>query len=107
MRIARYMCKVILLVLKGQQRQIHADGNNSTGRGIYEVGYNLDPEFNWEENLIQYWDNITGKPLPTDLVKKGREEEIKFMHDLGVYRAVGLTTRGLHLRLTAIQSHTR
>ena len=41
-----------------------------------------------QEDYDKFWDNITGEELPVPLVKKAREEEIRWVRSIGLYDKV-------------------
>ena len=41
-----------------------------------------------DECVESFWDNVTGKLLPPDLVAKARQEELEFLRGFGVYKIV-------------------
>ena len=41
-----------------------------------------------EDTFIECFDDITGKELPWQAVKQAREQELKFLRELGVYEKV-------------------
>ena len=41
-----------------------------------------------EDEFIKCFDDITGKELPWQAVKEGREKELKYLNELGVYKTV-------------------
>eukprot|EP00971_Amphidinium_carterae_P180882 3588138-Amphidinium_carterae.1 len=47
-----------------------------------------DPWLAWPELYKDVYDNITGQPLPADLVAPARREEMRFLHDLDAYEVV-------------------
>ena len=58
--------------------------------GTFECGFNIDKEEvdfqsdTWEE----FYDDISGALLDSDMVKQARDEELKFVRDFGVYTKV-------------------
>ena len=50
-----------------------------------------DEQTNRTEYLSQYWDDITCEPLPADLTRAARQEELGFMNDWRVWDIAPIT----------------
>ncbi len=74
-------------VLRGFRRQLQLDGTLSLN--ALEPGYHGHEEVEIDEDdLAKFDDDVTGKLLPTHLVRAARREEIKFLYSFPVYEKV-------------------
>ena len=90
-----YPRKLCEAMLRGLSDQLTADGLRNPDGTLFNTGHDEwesclnsvgDQPGNWE----QFYDDISGLPLRTDLVRKARQEEMDIFHQFPVYKKVPL-----------------
>ena len=93
-KAAKYPIKLVRAVLKALREQLLADGELNEVMLENAGPVPSQPTFagpgfeDHYEDLIKHYDDISGEELPTDLVRKAREEEIRWCDSIGLFDKV-------------------
>ena len=79
---AAYPVRLVTALLVAIRQELQSKSLLSIG--IYSVGCDGGEKLDWQQHA-EYYDNITGLALPSDLVKAARMDEIKFLQSFPVY----------------------
>ena len=82
-----YPPRLVAAILSGLRRQLQEDGKMSVS-ALEPGAHGHDEESVPEEDVEKFYDDISGKLLPTKLVREARLEEIKFLQSFPVYKKV-------------------
>ena len=88
-----YTPALVDAVLKGLRSQMILDGQVSSLELKFAGPVPSETVFDSQdseevEKLTEYYDEITGALLPPDLVEKGKQEEIKWVKEIGLYTKI-------------------
>ena len=89
-----YPVELVDAVLEGLKRQMKADNHVSalelfaSGPGPTEPLFDAETEKQMEEEVQEYFDDISGEVLPSELVRKARQEEMDWIKKIELYDKV-------------------
>ena len=78
-------------MLSGLLKQLKHDGRILEGcigsmGAVEEVA---EEAWDWPEDVVEFWDNVSGKALDTNLVKQARQDElVNGIRKFNVYRSM-------------------
>ena len=87
---AKYPDELVLGVLEGLKQQMKYD-KEINSLELFASGPNPSEDLfpvEFQNEVAEFYDDISGEALPPELVRKARQEEVAWIHKIGLYKKV-------------------